>query len=160
MEVSPVDARDAKEIERTINTFARGSNGGLIVLLSGSAVSNRKLIISIAARHHLPTVYSDRLFVVDGGLISYGPDIFDQYRKAAGYVDRILKGEKAADLPVQQATKYELVVNLKTAKTLGFAISAISTCPCRRGDRVSGGDVRFWPKADIPSCTAHVRFRG
>ena len=122
VEVSPVDARDAKEIERTITTFVRSSNGGLIVTLSGSAVGNRKSIISLATRHRLPTVYADRLFVTDGGLISYGPDIFDQYRKAAGYVDRIIKGEKPADLPVQQATKYDLVINLKTAKALGLTI--------------------------------------
>ena len=125
MEVSPVDARDAKEIERSINAFARGSNGGLIVLLSGSAVSNRKLIISIAAQHHLPTVYSDRLFVVDGGLISYGNDLIDQYRQAAAYVDRILKGANPADLPVQAPTKFEMVINLRTAKAMGLNIPPV-----------------------------------
>jgi putative ABC transport system substrate-binding protein len=122
VELSPVDARDGKEIERAITTFAHGSNGGLIVTLSGSAIGNRKLIITLAAQHRLPTVYPDRIFVTDGGLISYGPDEIDQYRHAAGYVDRILKGEKPGDLPVQAPTKYELVINLKTAKALGLTI--------------------------------------
>ena len=120
VELSPVDARDGKEIERTITAFAHVSNGGLIVTLSGSAIGNRKLIITLAAQHRLPTVYPDRIFVTDGGLISYGPDEIDQYRHAAGYVDRILKGEKPADLPVQAPTKYELAINLKTAKALGL----------------------------------------
>jgi len=122
VELSPVDARDGKEIERAITTFAHGSNGGLIVTLSGSAIGNRKLIITLAAQHRLPTVYPDRIFVTDGGLISYGPDEIDQYRHAAGYVDRILKGEKPGELPVQAPTKYELVINLKTAKALGLTI--------------------------------------
>jgi putative ABC transport system substrate-binding protein len=122
VELSPVDARDGKEIERTITTFAHGSNGGLIVTLSGSAIGNRKLIITLAAQHRLPTVYPDRIFVTDGGLLSYGPDEIDHYRRAAGYVDRILKGEKPADLPVQAPTKYQLVINLKTAKALGLNV--------------------------------------
>ena len=120
VELSPVDVRDAGEIERAVTAFARGSNGGLIVTASALATVHRDLIITLAARHKLPAVYSDRYFVTAGGLISYGPDLIDQYRRAAGYVDRILKGEKPADLPVQAPTKYELVINLKTAKALGL----------------------------------------
>ena len=122
VEVSPVDVRDAGEIERAVTAFARSSNGGLIVTGSALAVVHRDLIITLAARHRLPAVYSDRFFVTGGGLISYGPDPIDQYRRAAGYVDRILKGEKPADLPVQAPTKYELVINLKTAKALGLDV--------------------------------------
>ena len=122
MEVSPVNMRDANEIERAVATFARASNGGLIVAASGSAGVHRDLIVTLAARHKLPAVYYERFFVAAGGLISYGPDYFDRYRRAAGYVDRILKGEKPADLPVQAPTKYDLVVNLKTAKVLGLAV--------------------------------------
>ena len=114
--------RDAGEIERAVAAFARSPNGGLIVTASASACVHRDLIITLAARHKLPAVYSDRFFVTGGGLISYGPDFVDQYRRAAGYVDRILKGEKPADLPVQAPTKYELVINLKTAKALGLTI--------------------------------------
>jgi len=114
------DVRDAREIERAVTTFAQGSNGGLIVTGSPGALSHRTLIVALAARHRLPAVYSARVFPADGGLISYGPDSVDQLRRAAGYVDRILKGEKPADLPVQAPTKYELVINLKTAKTLGL----------------------------------------
>jgi putative ABC transport system substrate-binding protein len=122
VEVSPVDARDPKEIERSITTFARASNGGLIVTLSGSAIGNRKLIMTLATRHRLPTVYPDSIFVTDGGLISYGPDPVYGFRAAPSYVDRILKGEKPADLPVQAPTKYELAINLKTAKALGLEV--------------------------------------
>ncbi len=122
VEVRPVDARDAGEIERGITAFARGSNGGLIVLGSGLAIFHRQLIITLAARHRLPAVYAFRYFVTGGGLISYGPDSIDPWRRAAGYVDRILKGEKPADLPVQAPTKYELVINLKTAKALGLTV--------------------------------------
>src|SRR5262245_2959280 len=122
VEVSPVNVRDPGEIERAITTFARGANGGLIVTGNPSATVHRKLIINLAARHKLPAVYVSRFFVTDGGLISYGSDFLDQYRQAAGYADRILKGEKPADLPVQAPTKYELVVNLKTAKALGLEI--------------------------------------
>jgi len=120
--LSPVDVRDASEIERAIAAFASGLNGGLIV--TGSALANvhRNLIVTLAARHKLPAIYPARQYVTAGGLISYGPDLFDQYRKAAGYVDRILKGEKPADLPVQAPTKYDLVINLKTAKALGLAM--------------------------------------
>jgi putative ABC transport system substrate-binding protein len=123
VELSPVDVRDADEIERDVTAFARGSNRGLIVTSSGLAAVHRQLIIKLAARYRLPAIYSYRYFASSGGLISYGPDPIDQYRRAAGYVDRILKGEKAADLPVQAPTKYELAINLKTAKALGLAIS-------------------------------------
>jgi putative tryptophan/tyrosine transport system substrate-binding protein len=122
IELSPVDVRDASEIERAVTAFARGSNSGLIVTSSGSAAVHRELIIALAARHRLPAVYNYRYFATSGGLISYGPDPIDQYRRAAGYVDRILKGEKAADLPVQAPTKYELAINLKTARALGLAV--------------------------------------
>src|SRR5262249_34310538 len=113
VEVKPVNVRDAAEIERAVTAFARSSNGGLIVTGSALTAVHRHLIITLAARHKLPAVYFERTFVTDGGLISYGPDVIDQYRRAAGYVDRILKGEKPADLPVQAPTKYELVINLK-----------------------------------------------
>ena len=109
-------------IERAVIEFARGLNGGLIVTGSALAISHRQPIIALAARHRLPAVYPARFYVPAGGLISYGPDLIDQYRRAAGYVDRILKGEKPADLPVQAPTKYELVINLKTAKALGLEI--------------------------------------
>jgi putative ABC transport system substrate-binding protein len=122
MEVSPVNVRDASEIERAVAAFVRSPNGGLIVTASGLALFHRNLIITLAARYKLPAVYTDRTFVVAGGLVSYGPDRIDQYRQAAGYVDRILKGEKPADLPVQAPTKYELVINLKTAKALGLKV--------------------------------------
>jgi putative ABC transport system substrate-binding protein len=122
VELSPVGVRDANEIERAIAAFARGSNGGMIVLTSAPALVNRELITKLAALHRLPAVYTDRIFVSGGGLISYGPDRIEQVRGAAGYVDRILKGEKPADLPVQAPTKYELVINLKTAKALGIDV--------------------------------------
>jgi putative ABC transport system substrate-binding protein len=122
IEVSPVDARAAGEIERAVTAFARGSNSGLIVTASGASSGHRKPIITLAARHRLPAVYCYRYDITDGGLISYGPDVVDQFRRAAGYVDRILKGENPADLPVQAPTKFELVINLKTAKTLGLTI--------------------------------------
>ena len=152
VELTPVDVRDAPEIERAVTAFAsaalaseasgqrgnsivrspdarpepgssaRGSNGGLIVTANALASRHRDLIITLAARHRLPAVYAWRYFAADGGLISYGPDLFDQYRRAAGYVDRILRGEKPADLPVQAPTRYELVINLKTAKALGIDI--------------------------------------
>ena len=118
--VSPVNVRDAGEIERDVAAFAHGSNSGLIVTASALAIRHRNLIVTLAARHRLPAVYYQRGFVTGGGLISYGPDFIDQYRRAAGYVDRILKGEKASELPVQAPTKYELVINLKTAKALGL----------------------------------------
>ena len=124
VEVNPVNMRDAVEIERAVAVFARASNGGLIVTGSGPAAFHRDLIVTLAARHKLPAIYFERTFVATGGLISYGSDWVDQYRRAATYVDRILKGEKPADLPVQTPTKYELVINLKTAKALGLAVPA------------------------------------
>jgi putative tryptophan/tyrosine transport system substrate-binding protein len=122
VEVSPVNVRDAEEIERAVTAFARASNGGLIVPGSALVGVHRDLIIALAAQHKLPAAYANRLYVAAGGLISYGVDTFDQYRRAAGYVDRILKGEKPADLPGQAPTKYELVINLKTAKALGLDV--------------------------------------
>jgi putative ABC transport system substrate-binding protein len=122
VQVTPVDVRDAGEIERALTAFARGLNGGLIVTGTAVAFVHRDLIISLANRHRLPAVYWHRRFVASGGLISYGPETPDPFRRAAGYVDRILKGEKPADLPVQAPTKYELVINLKTAKALGLEV--------------------------------------
>jgi putative tryptophan/tyrosine transport system substrate-binding protein len=122
VQLSPVNLRDAGEIDRTVADFARVPNGGLILTASGLAVVHRDLIITLAARHKLPTIYWDRFYVTAGGLISYGPDSIDTFRRAASYVDRILKGEKPADLPVQVPTKYETAVNLKTAKALGLEI--------------------------------------
>jgi putative ABC transport system substrate-binding protein len=122
VEISPVDVRDASEIERAMAAFASSGNGGLIVTASVLATLHRDLIIRLAARHKLPAVYFAHSFVAGGGLISYGPDYIDQYRRAASYVDRILKGEKPADLPVQAPTKYELAINLKTAKALSLDV--------------------------------------
>ena len=122
VEVNAFNKRDADEIERTITTFAQSPNGGLIVTPGGPAFTHRDLIIGLAARYKLPAVYFERLFVVAGGLLSYGPDRIDMYRRAAGYVDRILKGEKPADMPVQAPTKYQLVINLRTAKALGLDV--------------------------------------
>jgi putative ABC transport system substrate-binding protein len=124
MEVSPINVRDGDEIERTVTAFARASNGGLIVTTSALTVVHRDLIITLAARHKLPAIYYRRNYVTSGGLLSYGYDVVDNYRRAAGYVDRILKGEKPADLPVQTPTRYELVINLKTARTLGLGVPA------------------------------------
>ena len=122
VEVSPLNLRDAGETERAITAFARSSNGGLIVTGSALATVQRNLIIELAARHRLPAVYFERHFIASGGLVSYGADQVDGYRRAAAYVDRILKGEKPADLPVQVPNKYDLVINLKTAKALGLTI--------------------------------------
>jgi putative ABC transport system substrate-binding protein len=122
VEVNPVNMRNAGEIERAVAAFARAPNGGLIVTPSGPAFVHGDLIVTLAARHKLPAVYYGRAFTAAGGLVSYGASEVDQYRQAAGYVDRILKGEKPADLPVQAPTKYELVVNLKTAKALGLKV--------------------------------------
>jgi putative ABC transport system substrate-binding protein len=122
VELSPMDVHDSTEFEHAVAAFARGPNGGLIVTASTLAQVRRELIITLAARHRLPAIYYLRNFVVAGGLMSYGPDNIDQFRRAAGYVDRILKGEKPADLPVQAPTKYELVINLKTAKALGLDV--------------------------------------
>ena len=120
MELTPVNVRDVPEMEHAVAAFAHSGNGGLIVTGSSWARAHRDLIVALVARHKLPAVYYARHFIAHGGLISYGSDLVDQYRRAAGYVDRILKGEKPADLPVQAPTKYELVINLKTAKTLGL----------------------------------------
>jgi putative tryptophan/tyrosine transport system substrate-binding protein len=123
VEVRPINVRDAGEVERAITAFARPSNGGLIVGGGAPAVIiHRDVIVKLVARHQLPALYSDHAFVTEGGLIAYGPDRADQYRRAADYVDRILKGEKPADLPVQAPTKYELAINLKTAKALGLEV--------------------------------------
>ena len=124
VELSAIDVRDAGEIERAVAAFARSSNGGLIVTSSALATRHRDLIIALAARLRLPAVYASRYFATDGGLITYGPDLVDQYRRAAGYVDRILKGEKPADLPVQAPTKFEMTINLKTATALGLTMPA------------------------------------
>jgi ABC-type uncharacterized transport system substrate-binding protein len=121
VELTPVNVRDTDEIERNVAAFARSGDGGMIVTVGGSA-AHRGLIISLAARHKLPSVYPYRYYAVDGGLISYGPNTHDPVRRAAGYVDRILKGEKPADMPVQAPTKFELVINLKTAKALGLTV--------------------------------------
>jgi putative ABC transport system substrate-binding protein len=116
VELIPIDVRDAHEIERAITAFARQPNGGLIVTATALAQIHRSVIIALAARHRLPAIYPGSLFVADGGLLSYGPDPLDQYRRAAGYVDRILRGEKPSELPVQAPTKFELMINLKTAR--------------------------------------------
>src|SRR5262249_17844425 len=120
----PINMTDAGEIERAVTAFAQAPNGGLIVTGSALAVQHRDLIIALAARHKLPAIYYDPYYVGAGGLVSYGVDNVDQFRRAAGYIDRILKGEKPADMPAQQPTKYELVVNLKTAKALGVELPA------------------------------------
>jgi putative tryptophan/tyrosine transport system substrate-binding protein len=124
VELRPADVREAGEIERALTAFAGSPNGGLIVTASALALVHRDLIIALAARHRLPAVYFDRRFAAAGGLISYGSNTIEEYRLAAGYVDRILKGEQPADLPVQAPTKYELVINLKTAKALGLDVPA------------------------------------
>ena len=122
VETRPIDTRDAGEIESSITDFARTPNAGLVVVAVPGAIVNRKLIITLAAQHRLPAVYFQSIFARDGGLISYGPDPVALFRQAAGYVDRILKGEKPADLPVQAPTKYELAINLQTAKALGITV--------------------------------------
>jgi len=124
MESVPVNVRNPAEIERAVAAFARSSDGGLIITASAQAIRYRDLIVDLATRYKLPAVYYEHVFVHDGGLIAYGPDPVDQYRRSAGYVSRILKGEKPADLPVQAPTKYELAVNLKTAKALGLDVPA------------------------------------
>jgi ABC-type uncharacterized transport system substrate-binding protein len=149
MELSPINALDVSEMESAIAEFARSPNGGLIVTVGGTAF-HRDLIVALAAKHQLPAVYPYHYFASGGGLISYGPDTIEQYRRAAAYVDRILKGEKPADLPVQAPTKYELVINLKTAKALGLTVPPTLLA---RADQVieCAANVRFWPSADIPS---------
>jgi ABC-type uncharacterized transport system substrate-binding protein len=122
LEVSAINVGDPRELDRAVAAFAREPNGGLIVTASPPTVVHRDLIVTLAARHKLPAVYFDRIFVAAGGLMSYGPDLVGQFRQAAIYVDRILKGEKPADMPVQAPTKYELAINLKTAKALGLSL--------------------------------------
>jgi putative ABC transport system substrate-binding protein len=122
VDVAPLNMRDAAGIERDIAAFARSPNGGLVITAGATATHHRDLIVKLAARHKLPAVYYERSFVSAGGLAGYGPDFSDQYRRAAGYVDRILKGEKPSDIPVQEPTKYALMINLKTAKALGLAL--------------------------------------
>jgi putative tryptophan/tyrosine transport system substrate-binding protein len=124
VELRPIDTQDAGEIERAIVAFASEPNGGLIAATGGGVLKHRELTVALAARYRLPAVYAYRIHVMSGGLISYGLDNLDQYRRAAGYVDRILRGEKPADLPVQAPTKYELVINLKTARALGLDVPA------------------------------------
>ena len=137
VELRPIDVRDAGEIERDITAFAQGPNGGLIVTGSPAATVHRDLIVALAARHRLPAIYNSRFYVTGGGLISYGPDFVDQFRRAAGYVDRILKGEKPADLPVQAPTKYELVDQSQDRQGARPRHSADAACPRRRGDRIN-----------------------
>jgi putative tryptophan/tyrosine transport system substrate-binding protein len=122
LELTPVDVHDEREIERSVTAFARSPNSGLIVTAAPSATRHRDFIVALAARHRLPAVYASRVFVTAGGLIYYGPDLIEQYRRAAGYVDRILKGESPADLPVQAPNKYEMAINLKTAQALGLTV--------------------------------------
>jgi putative ABC transport system substrate-binding protein len=122
VELKPIELSNASDIERAVSAFARLPNSGLLVVVSAASLTHRDLIVALAARHQLPAAYAYRVFVPDGGLISYGPKIISQYRRAAGYVDRVLKGEKPADLPVQVPTKYELVINLKTARALGLEV--------------------------------------
>jgi putative ABC transport system substrate-binding protein len=122
VELTPINSGEPADVERAVAAFAREANSGLFVVVSAWATVHRELIIALAARHRLPAIYPYRYFVAGGGLLSYGPDLVDQYRRAAHYVDRILKGEKPADLPVQAPTKYELVINLKTAKALGLEV--------------------------------------
>ena len=146
VELRPIDVREANEIERAVAMFARSANAGLIVTAASGSAIHADLIVSLAARHKLPAVYGNRHFVTGGGLISYGPDRVDQYRRAAAYVDRILKGEKPADMPVQAPTKFELVINLKTAKALGIAVPPALRAS-ERGDRMSNcvvGLRRIW----------------
>jgi putative ABC transport system substrate-binding protein len=131
VEVIPVNVREAPEIERAVASFARSANGGLILTASALVAVHRDLIIALAGRHKLPAIYYERFFAAAGGLISYGADLIEQYRLAAGYVDRILKGEKPADLPVQNPTKYELIINLKTAKALWTCRRRCSRAPTR-----------------------------
>ena len=134
VDVSAINLRDAGEIERAITAFARAPNGGLILTSSALSQRHRELIIALAARYKLPAVYIRRYYVATGGLISYGVDFLDQYRRAASYVDRILKGEKPADLPVMRPTKFEFVINLRSAKGLGFRRAEEAARVYRRGD--------------------------
>ena len=137
-ELSAVDLRDLNEIDHALAAFARGSNGGLIVTASAFGANHPDEIAALAARYKLPAVYPFNYFVRGGGLISYGPDLSDEFPRAAGYVDRILKGEKVADLPVQAPTKYQRMVNLKVAKALSLRVLPIAASNRRRGDRIAG----------------------
>ena len=141
MEVNPVNMRDPSEIERGVAAFAHAPNGGMIVTALGAATLHRELIITLASRHKLPAIYFERLFVAAGGLVSYGPNRIDLYRQAAVYVDRILRGEKRADLPVQAPTNYVLAINLKTANTLRLTVPPTAPRPRRRGDRMRRREV-------------------
>jgi putative ABC transport system substrate-binding protein len=156
IEVSPISLVDAGEMESAVAAFARSPNGGLIATGGPLTIVRRDMIIALAARYRLPAVYVDRDFVAAGGLISYGANTVEQFRLAATYVDRILKGEKPADLPVQTATKYELVINLG-ARSRRVVVAARSR---RRGDRVRRPNVCFWQKADISRLSSNVRFWG
>ena len=155
VEVSPIDVRDAGEIERAITAFAHPANGGLIATSSAATALHRAVILGLAARHKLPTVYYERFFVAAGALISYGPDYVDQYRQAAHYADRILKGEKPADLPVQAPDKYELVINLKAAKALGLECLRLCSPPPTRcsSDAVAPGRHRNGTSASNTGCS-------
>ena len=155
MEARPVNVRDVDEIERNIAALAHSSNGGVVVTASPEASRHRDLIVTLTARHRLPAVYPYRSFIIDGGLISYGPDMVDQYRRAAGYVGRILKGEKPADLPVQAPTKFELVINLKTAKALELDVSPQLLARVDEVDRIGAGLAasaysRLWHQVWVP----------
>ncbi|MGA8422553.1 MAG: ABC transporter substrate-binding protein [Pseudolabrys sp.] len=160
VEAIPVDMRDDGEIERAAETFARSPNGGLIVVGSGASIRYRDLIVALAARHKLPALYWERFFVVAGGLISYGAQTIDQYRRAAGYVDRILKGEKPADLPVQASTKYETAINLTTAKALGLSVPLSvqqrADDGTKRTSLVAPNMSAFGGRADMTFCAAYV----
>ena len=162
LDVSPVDTRrDAGEIERAITTFARTANGGLIVTPNASASVHRDLIVALAARHRLPAVYPFRHHADGGGLVSYGPDVVDQCRKGSRLCRSHLEGEKPADLPVQAPTKYEMVINLYTAKALGLTLSGVIDRPRRRGDRINSGSMSaIGTRPPYPCCAAHVRFWG
>src|SRR5262249_34369287 len=164
VELRSIDVRDPGEIERAIVTFAQTPNGGLIIVGPPATAVHRNLIITLAAHHQLPAVYALPYFARSGGLIAYGPDSVSPYRRAAQYVDRILKGEKPADLPVQTPTKYELVINLKDregARPFSTTITAVS---CRRGDRITVSaavqNVRFWHKAENSRLGPNVCFWG
>ena len=166
--MSPINVRDTGELESIVADFARSPNGGLVVTASAPATIHRKLIISTAARRSYPRSIPRRLHVVDGGLMSYGSDVVDMNRRAASYVDRILKGEKPIDLPVQAPTRYELVINLKTAKALGLESAADAARASRRGDRISrphtyvaaSAHGRFWHEGEVNGCPLWCRSWG
>ena len=150
VELSPINVQVDGETERAVAEFARGPGDGLIVIVSSTATIQRDLLVKLAARHRLPAVYPYRFFVDAGGLISYGPNLLDGYRRSASYVDRILRGEKPADLPVQAPTKYELVINGKTAKALGLTVPRHAARARRRGDRIRGCLLRLLTAAFGP----------